>query len=113
MHTLALLVVTAALCHLYRYYNNENHPNIILHKLHKRLRVCLGMAIIGTLVSVSYTIPAEMGRMVRSVQANQVALAAKRQEARQASEIKHVRQMIDVFGGADNYLAYLQRQTSQ
>ena len=113
MHVLPLLVTTAALVHLYRYYNNDNHPNPYLHKLHKRLRVCLGMAIIGTLVTVSYLIPVEMGRAVLSVQDNQVALAAKRQEARQASEIKHVRQMVDALGGYDNYLTYLKRLSSQ
>lgn len=109
---LPLLVICLAMVFLYRYYNNANHSNPLLHKFHKRLRVGLGAAVVGTLVSIAYQLPTDFSRGVAAIQANQVALAAKRQEARQTSEIKHVRQMIDVLGGEDNYLAYLKRRPS-
>lgn len=106
MHILPLLVATGALVVLYRYYNQNNHPNPLLHKFHKRVRVCLGFAIVCTLMIIAYQLPSDFAHFVQRVQANQVQLALKRQEARQASEIKHLRQMIDLMGGVDNYLAH-------
>lgn len=108
MHILPLLVITGALVYLYRYYHYANHPNPLLHKFHKRVRVCLGFAVVCTLLVVAYRLPDACAGFLERVQANQVQLAQNRQEARQASEIAHLRQMIDALGGPDNYLA-LQR----
>ncbi|BAW27558.1 hypothetical protein [Pseudomonas putida] len=106
MHTLPLLVVIGTLIYLYRYYNPLNHANPHLYKFHKRVRVCLGVLVVCTAMALAYRVPVDFVGFVRGVQANQVQQALKRQEARQASEIKHIRQMIDVLGGPDNYLAH-------
>jgi len=106
MHTLPLLVAIGTLIYLFRYYHPSNHVNPYLYKFHKRMRVCLGMLVVCSLMAIAYRLPGDFANFVRGVQANQVQLALKRQEARQASEIKHLRQMIDALGGLDNYLAH-------
>lgn len=112
MFTLPLLVWAGALAYIYRYYHPNNHPTSRLHKLNKRVRVCLGLAIVALLTSIAYQVPTELSGFVKSVQENQVALSADRERNRQASEIQRVRQMIDALGGVDNYLAYLKCQQS-
>lgn len=112
MFTLPLLVLGCALSYIYRYYNIANQPNGRLHKFQKRLRVCLGLLITSILMTVAYNLPTEVGQVFRSMQANQMQLAADRQQAREMSEINHARRMIDAFEGVDNYLAYVKSRSA-
>lgn len=110
MHTLPLFVVVGALVFIYRKYSPVNQPNILLHKFQRRLRAWLGAFIFVVLVLIGYTVPASVGHLLTSIQANQLDQIAQRQEARQASELRHVRAMIEALGGPDNYLAYEKRR---
>jgi hypothetical protein len=111
MITPSLLVISGALVYIYRHYHQSHHPSK-LHKLYGRVRVVLGFSIVALLTTIAYQMPTEFGRYFKRVAVAQNALARDRQSERSASEIRHTRQMIDAFGGVDNYLAYLKRDES-
>lgn len=85
---------------------------MVLRKFYGRLRKALALTIVAILILSAYQLPTEVGQYFKRIQYAQNALAADRQNQKDASEIQRARQMIDAFGGVDNYLAYLKWQDS-
>lgn len=110
MHTLPLVVVVGALVFVYRKYNPLNQPNVRLHNFQRRFRAGVGFLIFIAMMLIGYTAPTSLAHLLASIQTNQLEQMAQRQDARQASELRHVTRMIEVLGGPDNYLAYEKRR---
>ncbi|WP_219097753.1 hypothetical protein [Pseudomonas sp. UMAB-40] len=108
MLSIATMVLCLALVFAYR--SMAFHPVPVIAK---RVRFGIASAIMVLSVTVGYLFPVEVGRGIQSLERHQSQQQSERTERRMAAEQRHAIRMIEIFGGADRYLAYLDGQNSK
>ena len=102
-----MLVLTIGLMYVYSALHPMKQVSVAGQALAKRLRVGLLSVIMLLSVATGYLLPVEIGEGLARMSQNQATQQAARIERKMMAERQHTAQMIELFGGNDRYLNYL------
>lgn len=107
MPSIAMLVLAIGLMYVYSALHPLKQVSIAGQALAKRLRIALLAVILALSMTVGYQLPVEIGQGLTRMSQNQAKHQAERVEAQMMAERQHTALMIELFGGNDRYLNYL------
>lgn len=107
MPSIAMLVLTIGLMYVYSALHPAKQVTIAGQTLAKRLRLGLLSVILLLAMAVGYKLPVDIGQGIARLSQNQAAQQAERFDRRMMAERQHTARMIELFGGNDRYLNYL------
>lgn len=107
MLSIAMLALTVGLMFVYAAFHPDKQPIEAGKQLARRIRIGLLSLIMLLSVTVGYQLPVEVGEGFTSLSQRQSEQQSERAERKMAAEQRHVARMIEIFGGTDRYLSYL------
>lgn len=107
MPSIAMLVLTVGLMFAYSALHPMKQTTEAGSRLAKRLRLVLLSAIMILSVATGYLLPLEIGQGLARMSKNQAKQQVARFEQKMMAERQHTARMIELFGGNDRYLNYL------
>lgn len=119
MYSLSLIVVTVGLTFFYRAMHpqalmqrvgviySEGSDGQTLKKVARRARLALGVVIMVMAAFAANLLPQELARGIQASETRQIQASKTRIDNRLTSERRHTMAMIELLGGADAYLRYL------
>jgi hypothetical protein len=124
MYSISLITLAVGLTFFYR----AMHPTVLMARigvnfanpgdgttirsLARRARLALGLAIMVLACTVGKILPNELANGLDVTALRQIDLQKIRTDNRLTSEKRHAAEMIEIFGSADAYLAYLKAQSA-
>lgn len=102
-----MLVLTIVLMFIYSAFNPLKQITLAGAVLAKRVRIGLMTAIMLLSVTVGYQLPVDIGNGFARLAQNQADQQAERFERKMMAEQHHVARMMELFGGNERYLNYL------
>lgn len=113
MLSIAMLVLTIGLMFIYTLLHPDRQPIEEGKKLARRIRIGVLGVIMALGVTVGYLLPVEVGQGFTRLSERQSEQQIARAELRMDAERRHVARMIEVFGGTERYLSYLNSEKAQ
>lgn len=107
MPSIAVLVLAVGLMYFYAALHPSKQVTVEAQALAKRLRLGLFPAILLLVVAVGYQLPLDISQGLARLSQNQAQQQAERFERRMIAERQHTARMIELFGGNERYLEYL------